>query len=250
MEAALYRSNRNCSAATYFVSPLHQNNREMKLNRLKPKHSILASVIVYCFAITGAHAASVIDNFTFFQVAQNGSDGPINITGSDFGNVTRTLTASPASGGDTEIDIESGAVHISNGNGATGSASIFYTFTPIDLTTIADSIAFNIGFIDLSVELQVIANGLALFDFQNFGAGPHSISFSQFTHPDSFKNLNSLQFNFQGTGTWDANIDSLTAQHTPQVTSTVPEPTTLALLAIGLFYLRKPSVKAARIKLN
>jgi len=222
------------------------------LNTSKSKFGYFTAILLLSAAMHNASAATLIDNFTDFQVAENGTDGPLPIFGTDLVNAYRTLTAEAnPTDADTEVAVESGMLTISNSTDSNGTASILYSFDPINLMSVADALLLNIGFIDLSFEIQVIANGLSVFDFHNFGGtGQHAIAFSDFTNPSSFGNLSSLQLNFRGVEAWDAQIDLMAANRTGTQTNTVPEPTTWALLIIGMFYLRQMSVKPALSKLS
>ncbi|WP_445371413.1 hypothetical protein ACH518_20305 [Methylomonas sp. HW2-6] len=176
-----------------------------------------------------AVSATLIDDFSDFQAVDNGSDGPVAIVGSDLNGITRTLTATPFSNGDTsEVVVEAGLLTVSNGPSG-GIASVFYSFDTIDLASLAGAFTFATEFMDLSHQVQLIANGSSIFGFTDLGLGQHVIAFTQFSDPGVFSNLNSLELKFQGRDAWDAQFKLLATSN-----NTVPEPPVVALLAIGL----------------
>lgn len=181
--------------------------------------------------VSNVQSAVLIDDFSTAQSVMNGSAGPVNVTGSQLGNLTRiiTATASP-NDAETTVEINSGFLNIYNDFGSTGTASIFYSFDAADLASIADGLLFNIGLIDLSAEIELIANGTSRFDFANVGVqNLFEIEFAQFSDVSVFSHLVSLRLNFRGAEDWDGQFGPFTAD-----SSSVPEPSTLFLLALGL----------------
>ena len=191
-------------------------------------------IFVLAFALQNVHASSVIDDFTDFQMAENGSSDTMSILGSDFGGVTRTLVSGSQG---TDVAVEGGLLSISNWIGNSGTASVLYSFASSDLDEMADALLFVIDFINVNVNIELVANGNSLFALSNPGAGQYRIAFSQFSNPDEFSHLTSLEFKFHGENAWDSTFTgSLTA---------VPEPSITALLIIGLLALGHVSTKRA-----
>ncbi|MCQ8105344.1 PEP-CTERM sorting domain-containing protein [Methylomonas sp. SURF-2] len=177
----------------------------------------------------------MIDNFSTAQSVLNGSSGPVNIGNSQLDNLTRIITASPSSAdAETSVSIKKSFLNISNDSDSIGTASIFYSFDAIDLASAADGLVLKIVFLDLSAEIQVIANEISLFGFSGLGEEKQfEINFSQFSDPAVFTNLTSLRLNFRGAQSWDARFGSLAASDR----SAVPEPSILLLFLIGLVML-------------
>lgn len=188
-------------------------------------------ILALTAVVSNVQSAVLIDDFSTAQSVMNGSAGPVNVTGSQLGNLTRiiTATASP-NDAETTVEINSGFLNIYNDFGSTGTASIFYSFDAADLASIADGLLFNIGLIDLSAEIELIANGTSRFDFANVGVqNLFEIEFAQFSDVSVFSHLVSLRLNFRGAEDWDGQFGPFTAD-----SSSVPEPSTLFLLALGL----------------
>ncbi|OAI13235.1 hypothetical protein A1359_12590 [Methylomonas lenta] len=206
------------------------------LNMVIRKLVKLIALFTLILSAQTVQAGVIIDDFTDFQAVSNGENGPISVVGTDLPNLLRTLTATASPGnGEAEVVVANGVLNISNDFGSIGTTSIFYSFNTIDLAAIADGFLFNINFIDLSHEVQMVANATSFFDFVNFGGvGHYEIGFSQFTDPSVFNRLTSLQLNFRGVKNWDARFGSLVTE-----TKSVPEPSVIALLAVGLTALSK-----------
>ena len=184
-------------------------------------------------------AAVMIDDFTDFQAATNETQGPLGVNGSQLSNLARTLTATPSLNAETEVVVESGALSIANNSDSTGTASIYYSFDPVDLTVGSDALVLDLDFIDLFHEIQIIANNSSVYGFANLtGVGEYLIGFSQFTNPLVFKQLTSLELKFRGDKAWDAVYGALSTN------TTVPEPSVIALLSLGLMVLSRTQRKA------
>ncbi|QPK63355.1 hypothetical protein IVG45_21560 [Methylomonas sp. LL1] len=204
------------------------------MNSLKLKlgwSAILASVLFF----QGAEAATLIDDFQDAQVAVNGSDGPLAISQphTDLLNLQRTLTATAGGSYQTLIGVDQGVLGVStDSDTATSSASVYYTFEAIDLTSTASGIFFNVDFIDSSFQLRMIANATSSFGFKTFDqddVGRHFVSFSEFSDSSVFAGLQSLELKFEGVNAWDAEFSLMAAD-----VNNVPEPPVLALLGFGL----------------
>ncbi len=207
------------------------------MSTVSKKFKISMSFLIWILLIHNGHAALLIDDFNDFQYATNGVDGPMSITGTQLTHLTRTLTASASAnqGAETEVVAEGGGLSISNNTDSSGVASIYYSFDLIDLTVVADALLFNIGFNDIGHEIQVLANNSAVYGFTSVsGVGSYLIEFSQFTNPWVFKQLTSLELRFQGEQAWDVLYGSFSAS-----TTSVPEPSVLALLSMGLMLLSR-----------
>lgn len=211
------------------------------MKKIKVSLLLLSSLL---FAQNG-QAAFMIDDFLDFQEVENGSTLPMPVIhGTQLTNLTRTLTATPsASPGvitGAVVDDFYGQLSIDNRFGSQGTASVFYSFDQIDLTTVADALVFDLDAIDLlGHEIQVIANTSSIYGFAAMNAiGLHTILFSQFSDASVFQQLTSLQINFRGAKSWDAMYGSISAN------TTVPEPSVIALLSIGLLLMGRVSRKA------
>ncbi|MCK9608363.1 MAG: PEP-CTERM sorting domain-containing protein [Methylomonas sp.] len=201
------------------------------MNWLKRKFLHLVPLLALTAVVGDAESAVLIDDFTTAQSVFNGSTGPVNVTGTQLGNLTRIITAAASpNDAETEVNIGNGFLNISNDSDSAGTASVFYSFDAVNLASVADGLLFNISLIDLSSEIQLIANGTSVFDFANLGfQGLYEIEFAQFSNPAAFNNLTSLRLNFRGAQSWDGQFGSLTAD-----SKNVPEPSTLFLLTFGL----------------
>lgn len=202
------------------------------MNAVIPKLCLPGLTLAAILFTQAAESAVLIDTFSNFQYATNGGSGPINVPGTSLNNLRRTLTATASSStATTEIVVEKGKLNISNSTDSTGIASIFYSFNTIDFTTFADALLLTAQFSDANYEVEIIANSTSILNFQNLaGVGRHIVSFLQFSDPAAFKQLHSLELKLRGSqSAWDARFSSLTAGST-----TVPEPSVIALLAIGV----------------
>lgn len=201
------------------------------MNWLKRNLLCVTPLLALLFVAHDAQSAVLIDNFTTAQSVLNGSTGPVNIGNSQLDNLTRTITASPSSAeAETKVTIKNSFLNISNDSDSSGTASIFYSFDATDLTSVADRFLLKIGFIDLSAEIQLVANESSVFGFANLGGQQlYKVDFAQFSNPTAFTNLTSLRLNFRGAQSWDARFGSLAAN-----SKDVPEPSTFLLLALGL----------------
>ncbi|AEF99303.1 PEP motif putative anchor domain protein [Methylomonas methanica MC09] len=201
------------------------------MNWLKRNLLYFVPLLALAAVASDVQSAVLIDDFSTAQSVMNGSSGPVNVTGSQLSNLTRiiTATASP-NDAETTVEINHGFLNIYNDFGSTGTASIFYSFDAANLASIADGLLFNIRLIDLSAEIELIANGTSRFDFANIGVQSlYEIEFAQFSDSSVFSHLVSLRLNFRGAEDWDGQFGPLTAD-----SSNVPEPSTLFLLTFGL----------------
>lgn len=202
------------------------------VNAVIPKLYLPGLVIAVGLFTPSAESAVLIDTFSKFQYATNSFSGPVSVPGTSLSNLHRTLTATASSStATTEIVVEKGKLSISNSTDSTGTASIFYSFNPIDFTTFADVLLLTTQFSDANYEVEMVANSTSMLSFQNLGGvGRHIVSFLQFSDPLAFKQLHSLELKLRGAqSAWDARFSSLTAG-----SATVPEPSATALLAIGV----------------
>jgi hypothetical protein len=201
------------------------------VHTLKQKLRLIGSGLVLILLAHNAQSAVVLDGFTNPQYLHGGiqsTDLEKNHLISDFG-ITDTVLGHAqrtfhADSGSTRVIADEGFLSIDTDS--TGGASVNYSFDPINLAALANAIALNISFIDLNVEIQMIANDDSVFAFHNFGGvGHYLIDFSQFSDPAAFAQLHSFELQFRGTTNWDAEFDLL---------ATVPEPPVTALLMIGV----------------
>jgi hypothetical protein len=211
-----------------------------------PKLSVTALMLALALFAHNAESGILIDNFSDFQAVDNGVDGPRGIIGTELLNVQRTITATASSSSTTtEVVVEGSLLTISNDIASNGTASIYYSFSNINLAAFANALLFTVVSIDRpGNEIQMIANGTSFFLLPNFGGiGQHSISFSQFSTPLVFTQLESLELKFQGPETWNAQFSSLTTN-----SKIVPEPSIAILLAIGLIAVGVTRRKDALVK--
>lgn len=201
------------------------------LSWLKRNLLCVTPLLALMSIVHDAQSAVLIDNFATAQSVLNGSTGPVNIGSSQLNNLTRTITASASSDeAETKVEIKNSFLNISNDSDSSGTASIFYSFNATDLTSVADGLLLKISFIDLSAEIQLVANETSVFGFASLGAEHlYEVDFAQFSNPMVFTNLTSLRLNFRGAQSWDARFGSLTAN-----SKDVPEPSTFLLLALGM----------------
>lgn len=203
------------------------------LNSTNRNRLHLTLISAFMFFVGAVKADILIDDFKTTQDVFNGSTGPINITsGTQLTGLTRTLIATSSaspSNAKTSIDIQDGYLDIANSFGSSGTVSIEYSFSGVDLAATARSFLLDVDFVDSSPEIQLIANGSSVFDFVVIGLGLFEIQFTQFSNPFAFSNLTSLQLNLMGPSNWDASFKSLSAE-----SNNVPEPSILSLLLLGL----------------
>lgn len=198
---------------------------------LKKKLRSIGSALILLLFVHNAHSATLIDGFTDSQFLIGGVQSTdlagsnvitdLGITDTLLGNARRILQAGSNS---TEIDVVGGFLTVSTSSADT--VGVYYTFNAIDLSAFAKAFSLNISFIDLNVLVQIIANGTSIFGFYDFGGiGQYLVDFSQFSDPSVFTHLNSLELKLTGPQAWDAEFSVL---------ATVPEPSVIGLLLIGL----------------
>lgn len=202
------------------------------MNIVTRKLSITLLTLASAFLTHNAAAATLIDDFSDFQIATNEINHLLTpIQGTDLENVKRTLTATSSTVFSiTEIISDGGLLTVNNGFD-TETTSIYYSFNSIVLSAVADAFMLTIEDDDqLPYQIQLIANGSSSYGFADFvGIGQHTINFSKFSNPSVFNHLESLEIKFQGATAWDGHFSRLMADM-----NSVPEPSVLALLFVGL----------------
>lgn len=201
------------------------------MNKATRKLSITLLTLASVLSTHNAAAATLIDDFSDSQTATNEVNHLSPILGTDLQNVKRTLTATSSTVYSiTEIVSEDYLLTVNNGFD-TETTSLYYSFNPIDLSALANAFMLTIEDDDqLPYQIQLIANRSSTYGFADFGGiGRHIINFSQFTNPNVFSNLKSLEIKFQGSTAWDGQFSRLVADM-----NSVPEPSVLALLLVGL----------------
>ncbi len=198
------------------------------MNIATRKLSITLLTLASALLTHNAAAATLIDDFSDFQIATNEVNHLSPILGTDLQNVERTLTAT--SNSFTEIIADDHLLTVSNGFD-TETTSLYYSFSPINLSALANAFLLTIEDDDQQpYQIQLIANGSSIYGFADFGGiGRHSINFSWFSNPDVFSHLESLEIKFEGSSAWDGQFSRLMADM-----NSVPEPSVLALLLVGL----------------
>lgn len=216
------------------------------MNIATRKLSITLLTLASALLTHNAAAATLIDDFSDFQIATNEVNHLSPILGTDLQNVKRTLTATSSTVYSiTEIVSEDYLLTINNGFD-TETTSLYYSFSPINLSALANAFLLTIEDDDqLPYQIQLIANGDSIYGFADFGGiGRHSINFSWFSNPNVFSHLKSLEIKFEGSTAWDGHFSRLMADM-----NSVPEPSVLALLLVGLLGMTGiPRGKDARVK--
>ena len=200
-----------------------------------------------CLALSlqNAHAATtLIDDFTVFQDAYSDtkpSNGPLDISSSGLTGLSRTLKITSSDSDDSgEMFSALGTLRINSDIGTTANASLVYAFAAIDLASIADALVFDISRIDTGTQLVIIANQTSELFWQNISqAGQYVVAFASFSQPGAFAHLTSLEIKFNNLLNADFALSRIAATST-----TVPEPSSLALLALGVLAMRRYQVKA------
>lgn len=190
-----------------------------------------------------ANAATLIDDFDDFQAVYSTSQptaDPISVSSTNLSGVLRSLSISSSGDDDSaEMFSEQGSLSIGSDVGTTTNASIYYGFAGMNLSSIADALVFDIASIDIGTQIRIIANGTSEFLLQDISsAGQYSASLLSFSRPDVFGNLNSLQIKINSLTNTDLRLDRISAFKN----GSVPEPSSLALLVIGLLTLSRYSV--------
>lgn len=201
------------------------------MNIVTRKLSITLLTLASALLTHNAAAATLIDDFSDFQIATNEVNRLTPIYGTDLENVERTLTATSSTVFSiTEIISDGGLLTVNNGFD-TETTSLYYSFSSIDLSAVANAFLLTIEDDDqLPYQIQLIANGSSSYGFADFvGIGQHTINFSKFSNPNVFNHLESLEIKFQGATAWDGHFSRLMADM-----NSVPEPSVLALLFVGL----------------
>lgn len=215
------------------------------MNKVISKLTFPLLMFVLALAVRDVEAAVIIDDFADSQEAINVTSSPMSIVGVDasLGVVSRTLISSSAG---TSIAVEDGYLGVSNDINGAGFASISYGFSGVDLSGLANALQVNVDFVNGNFGLQVLANGGASeFTLDNLLEGQLLIAFSDFTNPLVFSALTSLEFKFSGDNGTDLTLfRNIAAVRQP---SSVPEPTVLALLVIGLLAIAHKGRKRAAV---
>lgn len=201
-------------------------------------------LLILSLVLPTANAATfLIDDFDEFQAVYSTTQpiaGPIDIGNGLF----RSLSIS-SSGDDDSAEMISGqgSLSISSDYGTTTNASINYSFGGMNLASIADSLVFDIGTIDIGTQILIIANGSSEFLLQNINlAGQYSASLLSFSQPNVFENLLNLEIKINSLTNNDLRLDRISTFKT----GSVPEPSSLALVVIGILTLSRYRATAVR----
>ncbi len=193
---------------------------------------VLLSTVVCGIAVA---AELTVDNFTHIQTVTDRGNSlgattntVTGLTGTDLSNVSRSFSASATAGGfSSKQEIRSGdyALKISNSPTSSGFASVTWTFDPIDFTAYGNAMLLEVESIDLSVSVEMIANGIASSGIKTFhNVDDFLVSFNEFSNGAVFSNLSSFQLNFTGPLAWDGQFKLLTT------TTSVPVPSAFLLM--------------------
>jgi len=201
----------------------------MKMNFSRLGLPLLTFLLI--FGLHKAEAAMMIDDFTEYMWVQNKESGSTPLH-SNLGDIDRTLETTES----TNIIVLDGILALGSDGDIAGTMSVLYDFgsSGIDLDDRAVALLFNAYVVDGDVNLKFIAkdagNNRSEFVMNNLTKGEHRIGFSEFSgSEDAFSQLTSLELIFSGDPGWDAAlVGGIMA---------VPEPSSFALLAIGLLAL-------------
>lgn len=204
------------------------------------KNLVCLGYLLLILSLQTANAATVIDDFDDVQKVFSTSQptaAPISISSTNLGGLLRSLSITSSGDDDSaEMFSKNGFLSIGSDAGTTSNASIYYNFAGINLASIADMLVFDIATIDIGTQIRIIANGTSEFLFQDISlAGQYSASLLSFSQPGVFGNLTNLEININSLSNTDLRLGRISAFKT----DSVPEPSSLALLAIGVLTLSR-----------
>jgi hypothetical protein len=197
-------------------------------------------LLILGLGLQTANAATLIDDFDDFQAVYSTSQptaDPMSISSTNLSGVLRSLSITSSGDDDSaEMFSEQGSLSIGSDVGTSTNASIYYNFAGMNLASIADALVFDIASIDIGTQIRIIANGTSEFLFQNISlAGQYSASILGFSQPNVFGNLTNLEIKINSLTNTDLRLERISAFKT----GSVPEPSSLALLVIGLLTLSR-----------
>lgn len=204
-------------------------------------------LLILSTGLQTANAATLIDDFNEFQTVSSTTQpvsGPISISSTDISGLLRSMSITSSGDDDSaEMFSEQGSLSIGSDAGTTTNANIYYGLTGVNLSAIANVLVFDIASIDIGTQLLIIANGTSEFLFHDISlAGQYSASLFNFSQPNVFGNLTSLEIRINSLTNTDLKLDRIAAFKT----GSVPEPSSLALLVIGMLTLRRYRVTHLR----
>jgi len=211
----------------------------MQTQYLKKYLSLILLTIALALSSQGQANPLTIDNFTHSQTVFDRGDSTgastntmTNLTGTDLANASRTFIAEAtvdSFANKEEIVSGESLLKISNAAGSAGTASILWSFDPINLNTHGNAILLKVLAIDLNVNVEMVANDTSSSGVKIFGATTDFlVSFNDFTNPAVFANLRSFRLNFTGPEAWDGQFQLLTT------TTPVPIPAAFSLMGSAL----------------
>lgn len=161
--------------------------------------------------------------------------------GTDLTHVSRTFTALATEGlysNKEDISSNAGKLTISNSDGSSGTASVLWNFDPTNFTLYGSAIMLDVTRIDLDVNIEMIVNGNSNNAARSINTSDSfSFDFKDFSTPDAFKNVTSLQLNFSGPRAWDGQFRLLTAGQPaspPSFIASVPVPPAFVMMGTAL----------------
>lgn len=216
------------------------------LRRTRLRFGQLVLTLSLACSLSLANAATLIDDFANFQEVfstSQPSTGPLAITSTNLSALARSMQITSTGANDSgEMFSELGALSINSDIGTATNTKILYSFVAIDLASIANALVFDVASIDGLTQIRIIANQSSEFVLSNIGlAGQYFAAFASFSQPGVFSNLTQLELQIDSSIDTDLSIDRIAAAK-----NSVPEPSSLALLVLGVLAMRCYKVQAIR----
>lgn len=206
-------------------------------------------LLILSLGLQTANAATLIDDFDDKQKVLSTSQptaGPISISSTDLSGLTRSLSITSSDDEDDSAKMSSkkGFLIIGSDAGTASNANIYYNFAGhnplgMNLVSIADELVFDIASIDIGTQIRIIANGTSEYLIQSISlAGQYSAPLLSFSQPNVFGRLHNLEIQINSLTDTDLKLDRISAIKISK-TGSVPEPSSLALVVIGILTLSR-----------